>query len=166
VFRDNATTERGIPLVGVGDAALPRSGLSITPGAWRAPFLVRGERSNIPSMRPTVLMVDDHDGFRTRARVLLEEHGFDVVAEAATGTKGLEMAARLRPDIALVDIQLPDVDGFAVAAGIRMAGAAGHIILISGRDQADFGDRISNSAADCFIPKSELSGATLRAALK
>src|SRR5215467_2032823 len=104
-------------------------------------------------MRVRVLMVDDHTGFRARARVLLEAEGFEVVAEAGTGAAAIALAADTRPDIALVDIQLPDIDGFEVAADMRSAGTARQIILISGRELADFGDRVSRSAADSFIPK-------------
>jgi len=111
-------------------------------------------------------MVDDHTGFRARARVLLEAVGFEVVAEAATGAAAIELAADTRPDVALVDIQLPDISGFEVAADMRSAGTAGQIILISGREAADYGDRVAQSAADSFIPKSELSGDRLRAALR
>src|SRR4051794_25617767 len=68
-----------------------------------------------PAMRPTVLMVDDHDGFRARARVMLEDAGFDVVGEAGDAAAGIEAADRLRPDVVLLDIGLPDEDGFAVA---------------------------------------------------
>jgi len=117
-------------------------------------------------MRVRVLMVDDHTGFRARARVLLEAEGFEVVAEAATGAAAIELAADTRPDVALVDIQLPDISGFEVAADMRSAGTAGQIILISGREAADYGDRVAQSAADSFIPKSELSGDRLRAALR
>src|SRR3954452_10731496 len=101
---------------------------------WASPFPADCVRYNMRAMRPTVLMVDDHEGFRTRARVMLEAEGFDVVAEAATGADGVAMATRVRPDIALVDLQLPDFDGFAVAARIRSAGAAKQIVLISGRE--------------------------------
>ena len=117
-------------------------------------------------MRPTVLMVDDHDGFRTRARAMLEAHGFDVVGEASDGRSAVAAADRLRPDVALVDIGLPDLDGFAVAAAIREAGTAHSIVLTSGREAADFGGRVAGSAADGFIPKAELSGDGLLALLR
>jgi DNA-binding NarL/FixJ family response regulator len=103
-------------------------------------------------------MVDDHDGFRRRARALLEAEGFDVVGEAADGRSAIREADRLRPDVALVDIGLPDVDGFAVAATLRETQTARSIVLISGRDAGDFGGRVSDSAADGFIPKADLSG--------
>jgi DNA-binding NarL/FixJ family response regulator len=116
-------------------------------------------------MRPTVLLVDDHDGFRTRARAMLEAQGFDVVGEAADGRAAVAAAERLRPDVALVDIGLPGLDGFQVAAAIRDAATASHIVLISGREAADFGTRVAGSAADGFIPKVDLSGDALLALL-
>ncbi len=74
-------------------------------------------------------------------------------------------AERLRPDIALVDIGLPDLDGFDVAARLRRAGSVACIVLTSGRDRADFGARVDGSAADGFIGKGDLSGERLRALL-
>jgi DNA-binding NarL/FixJ family response regulator len=112
-------------------------------------------------MRQTLLMVDDHAGFRARARVLLEAEGFDVIGEAADGRSAISAADRLRPDVAIVDIQLPDLDGFAVAHAIRSSGTARRIILISGRDREDYGDRIDTAEADGFIAKADLSGARL-----
>ena len=117
-------------------------------------------------MRSTVLMVDDHVGFRERARVLLEAVGYDVVGEASDGQSGIEAASRLRPDLALVDIGLPDIDGFAVAAQIRADGAAQTIVLISGRDRDDFGDRVARSEADGFIAKGDLSAERLAAFMR
>ena len=73
-------------------------------------------------MATTVLIVDDHPGFRASARMLLEAEGFDVVGEAGDGRSGLDAAAELRPDVVLLDIQLPDMDGFAVAAGLNING--------------------------------------------
>jgi DNA-binding NarL/FixJ family response regulator len=108
-------------------------------------------------------MVDDHAGFRARARAMLEAQGFDVVGEAPDGTTALAAAERLRPDIALVDIGLPDRDGFAVAAGLRALTPVPRIVLISGRAASDFGGRVEGSAADGFIAKDELSGDSLRA---
>ncbi len=66
-------------------------------------------------MRPTVLIVDDHAAFRASARALLQAEGFDVVGEAANGAEAVEAVAVLRPEIVLLDIQLPDLDGLAVA---------------------------------------------------
>ncbi|MBI3745470.1 MAG: response regulator transcription factor [Chloroflexi bacterium] len=117
-------------------------------------------------MCTTVLVVDDHAGFRARVRAMLEAHGFDVVGEVADGQAAVAEAARLQPDLALVDIQLPDIDGFIVAARLREAGSARRIVLISGRDREDYGGRVETSAADGFIAKFDLSGERLIAALE
>jgi DNA-binding NarL/FixJ family response regulator len=116
-------------------------------------------------MAMTVLVVDDHAAFRARARAMLEADGFDVVGEVADGDSALAAAQRLRPDIALVDIQLPGVDGFEVAEQLRRAAAARWIVLISGRDREDYGGRVERSQADGFIAKVELSGERLIAVL-
>jgi DNA-binding NarL/FixJ family response regulator len=113
------------------------------------------------TMNRTVLMVDDHAGFRARARALLEAQGFAVIGEASDGRSALEAADRLRPDIALVDIGLPDIDGFAVAERLRAGDMATWIVLVSGRAAEDYGDRIARSAADGFIAKMDLSGERL-----
>ena len=112
-------------------------------------------------MRTRVLMVDDHAGFRDRARALLEAEGYEVVGMAVDGRSGIAAAERLRPDLALIDINLPDLDGFAVAAQVREAGAARRIVLISGRDREDFGERVTLSDADGFIAKADLSAERL-----
>ena len=114
-------------------------------------------------MRTTLLLVDDHAGFRARARALLEAEGFDVVGEATDGRSGVETAARLHPDVALVDIGLPDIDGFTVAGSILASHDAGHVVLISGRAAEDFGDLLARSTADGFIGKGELTGERLLA---
>lgn len=117
-----------------------------------------------PDGAQTVLVVDDHEGFRLRTRRLLERHRFRVV-EASDGAGAIREAAAVRPDIVLLDIHLPDMDGFEVAAGLRAAGTAGAILLISTHPVADVADRLRGSAADGFIDKADLSGATIAARL-
>ncbi len=113
-------------------------------------------------MRQRVLIVDDHDAFRVAARALLEAEGFDVVGEAADGASALTAIAELRPDVVLLDIQLPDFDGFAVAEQLPADGPA--VVLTSSRGIASFRRRLA--AADWpFVAKSELSGETLAAAV-
>ena len=68
-------------------------------------------------MPPTVLIVDDHPSFRLTARALLEAEGFEIVGEAEDGQSAIETARRLRPEVVLLDIQLPDIDGFGVRRG-------------------------------------------------
>jgi DNA-binding NarL/FixJ family response regulator len=112
-------------------------------------------------MPVTVLIVDDHPSFRATARLLLESEGFDVVGEAADGTTGLRAARELQPDLVLLDVQLPDVDGFQVAAELTGGGAGPAVVLTSSRDEADFGPLVSASGARGFVPKAELSGEAL-----
>jgi DNA-binding NarL/FixJ family response regulator len=113
------------------------------------------------AMKRTVLIVDDHAGFRATARRVLEAGGYSVVAEAADGTSGVTAAAESRPDLALVDVQLPDFDGFEVARRLREAGGTHDIVLISSRDRADFGSLVENSGARGFVSKGDLSADAL-----
>jgi CheY-like chemotaxis protein len=108
-----------------------------------------------------ILVVDDHDGFRVFARRMLEAAGF-TVAEAATGAQATETARCVRPRLVLLDIQLPDVDGFEVARRLAMEADGPVIVLTSTREAADYGGLIAASPANGFLPKDQLSGAALR----
>ena len=112
-------------------------------------------------MAPTVLVVDDHSGFRSRARALLEAEGYAVVGEAADGASAVAEAERLHPDVVLLDVQLPDADGFDVAARITGDGGASAVVLTSSRDWSDSAELIAGSGARGFVPKDQLSGAAL-----
>ncbi|HLY50852.1 MAG TPA: response regulator transcription factor [Solirubrobacteraceae bacterium] len=113
----------------------------------------------------TVLIVDDHATFRSSARRLLEAEGFEVVGEAVDGESALEEAAALAPDVVLLDVQLPDINGFEVASRMTDSDAGPAVILISSRDGQDFGPMIKASGALGFVAKAELSGERLRALL-
>lgn len=117
-------------------------------------------------MPKRVLIVDDHQNFRTLARRLVEEVGLDVVGEASSGAEALLEERRLKPDIVLLDIQLPDVDGFAVAGSLSSLSAAPTIVLVSTRDAADYGPRVRQCGALGFISKADLSAASLAAMLR
>jgi CheY-like chemotaxis protein len=108
-----------------------------------------------------ILIVDDHDGFRAFARAMLEAAGF-TVAEAATGAEATEAVSRVRPSLVLLDIQLPDFDGFEVARRLTAQPGGPVVVLTSTREARDYGTRITSSPAVAFLPKDELSGATLR----
>ncbi|MBA2698452.1 MAG: response regulator transcription factor [Nocardioidaceae bacterium] len=114
-------------------------------------------------MSMTTLIVDDHAGFRASARVLLEMEGFEVVGEAADGATGVSAAESLRPEFVLLDVQLPDTHGFDVAREILGRGLTKRVVLVSSRDESDYGDSIHSSGALGFVPKAELSGDRLRA---
>jgi DNA-binding NarL/FixJ family response regulator len=114
-------------------------------------------------MRTTVVVVDDHEAFRESASALLDAEGFAVVGEAADGAAALEAIERLRPDVVLLDIQLPGLDGFAVAELLAAAPDPPRVVLISSRDAAVYGSRLGAAPARGFLPKQELSGAALAA---
>jgi DNA-binding NarL/FixJ family response regulator len=116
-------------------------------------------------VRATVLIVDDHSDFRESARALLEFDGFDVVGEAADGKEALIEAERLRPEVVLLDIQLPDEDGFAVAQRLAACVGAPAVVLISSREAAAYGPRLDATPARGFIAKRRLSGEALAAML-
>jgi DNA-binding NarL/FixJ family response regulator len=117
-------------------------------------------------MERSVLIVDDHDGFRTQVRALLDAAGYEVVGEAGDGTSGVEEATRLAPDLVLLDVQLPDMSGFDVARRLRERGTEPAIVLISSRDRSDYGSRIERSGADGFISKGDLSARAIRSILE
>jgi DNA-binding NarL/FixJ family response regulator len=117
--------------------------------------------ATISGVGQTVLIVDDHDEFRTAARDLLEADGFTVVGEAADGEQAIEAVATLRPAVVLLDVQLPGVDGLAVAEGLATGPDPPAVVLISSRDRAAYGPRLERTPARGFIAKSELSGAAL-----
>jgi DNA-binding NarL/FixJ family response regulator len=109
----------------------------------------------------TVLIVDDHAGFRSLARRLLEAAGFEVVGEAADGASAIELAWGLRPAIVLLDVQLPDFDGFEVAKRLFDEGLGAATVLISTRDRTAYRRRLATSPVRGFIAKGELSGDAL-----
>ena len=113
-------------------------------------------------MNGTVLIVDDHPSFRATARMLLESDGWTVVGEAPDGFTGLREAQRLRPALVLLDVNLPDIDGFDVAARLTAGAEAPMVVLVSSRDAADFGPMVSRSGARGFVSKADLSGDALR----
>jgi DNA-binding NarL/FixJ family response regulator len=117
-------------------------------------------------MPKTVLIVDDHPTFRLTVRTLLESEGFEVVGEAADGASAIEEAQRLKPDVLLLDVQLPDMDGFAVAEALCRNGWSPAVVLTSSRDLSDFGSLVRTCGARGFVPKAELSGATLSTLLE
>ena len=117
-------------------------------------------------MRRTVLIVDDHPSFRASARYMLEADGYEVVGEAGDGTSAIDAVRVLHPDVVLLDIRLPDVDGFWVAERLAAQGAAPAIVLTSSRDRSDFGSELDAGPAHGFIPKSELSSEAITSLIR
>jgi DNA-binding NarL/FixJ family response regulator len=111
-------------------------------------------------MRPvtrTIVIVDDHAAFRAFARRLLEAGGLGVVGEAEDGASALALVERLGPDLVLLDIQLPDIDGFEVARRLSLAGSPSRVLFTSTRDAEDYGDRLEETPSVGFVAKAELS---------
>jgi DNA-binding NarL/FixJ family response regulator len=118
-------------------------------------------------MANRILIVDDHPSFRATVKTLLLADGFEVVGEAADGRSAVEAVEELRPDLVLLDVQLPDMDGFAVIEQLeKLNGDAPKVVLTSSHDATDFGSIIVRCGAAAFVPKAELTGAVLRAVLR
>ena len=111
--------------------------------------------------RPSVLIVDDHEAFRAAARNLLSAD-FDVLGEAATGDEAIDCAARLHPEVVVLDVRLPDIDGFEVARRLGTSPDPPAVVLVSTLDAADFGPLIRASRVRGFITKSRLTSDTLQ----
>jgi len=116
-------------------------------------------------MPTSVLIVDDHNDFRASARALLELEGFEVIGDVEDGEAALEAVARLRPDVVLLDIQLPGIDGFEVAARLAAADGPPRVVLISSRHRTAYEARLPRAPIAGFLGKHELTGAALAALL-
>jgi DNA-binding NarL/FixJ family response regulator len=113
----------------------------------------------------TVLIVDEHPSFRASARTLLEAEGYQIVGEAENGAAALQAVKDLQPDLVLLDVQLPDMDGFQVAEMLCGLANPPAVVLTSSRDSADYGSCIQICGASGFVPKADLSGAAIAALL-
>jgi CheY-like chemotaxis protein len=149
---------RARPPARIGDSPGPWSGL---PRARVSPDVRGGAPCDDDGVGLTVLIVDDHADFRAFARALLVAGGFEVVGEAADGAAALSEARALRPDLVLLDVQLPDIDGFAVCDQLAADEAAPTVVLTSSRDASSYRRRLGASGARGFIPKADLSAPAL-----
>jgi two-component system response regulator EvgA len=111
-------------------------------------------------MSPRILVVDDNAPLRYALARTLRQHGFEIL-EASTGEDALATASSDHPDLVLLDVNLPDIDGFEVATRITADAQPPAVVLTSSRDSTDFGPLVEKSGARGFVPKSELSGAAL-----
>ena len=116
-------------------------------------------------MSARVLIVDDHASFRTFARLLLNADGFDVVGMATDGAGAISATRELRPDVVLLDVQLPDLDGFGVAEALSRQPWVPAVVLVSSRASSDYGHQVAASRARGFIAKADLSGDAVRRVL-
>jgi DNA-binding NarL/FixJ family response regulator len=113
-----------------------------------------------------VLIVDDHRSFRAAARAMLEADGFEVVGEAADGAGAVTECARLGPTVVLLDVQLPDVDGFAVAERLSECARPPRVILVSSRPAGTYRRRLEGAPVVGFLAKTELSAESVAALLR
>ena len=120
-------------------------------------------RELLDELRPArrVLVVDDHASFRRCARSLLTAEGFEVVGEAEDGASAVAAAAELEPELVLLDVQLPDTDGFEVTARLLARDPHVAVVLVSARDRSEYGSLVDESGARGFIGKGDLSGDAL-----
>lgn len=112
-------------------------------------------------MEPTAVIIDDHAGFRAQAAELLRASGYEVVGLCPDGRSAVAAIAALRPDVVLLDVQLPDIDGFSLIAQLDAVSDGATIVLTSTREAADYGGRVGRSGAAGFISKAELSAKSL-----
>jgi DNA-binding NarL/FixJ family response regulator len=130
---------------------------------------MKAEHSELlESFRParTVLVVDDHPSFRRCARVLLGAEGFEVVGEAEDGAGAIALVRELEPELVLLDIQLPDLNGFEVASRLLARDPGLAIVLVSSRDRSQYGSLVETSGARGFIAKDDLSGTAVERLLE
>jgi DNA-binding NarL/FixJ family response regulator len=100
-----------------------------------------------------VLIVDDHPGFRARARALLESEGFEVVGEAGDGRTAVESARGLRPDIVLMDVRMPGLDGVQATERIVASGSPSRIIILTTFDLDEYAFAGLRAGASGFMLK-------------
>jgi len=117
--------------------------------------------ATFPAPQGTLVIVDDHARFREAAGERLAAAGWRIVGEAATGAAAIDLVARLAPDVVLLDVVLPDMDGFAVADRLAAAGSASAVVLTSGHDRRDFSARLRSAPVRGFLPKEMISGPAL-----
>jgi DNA-binding NarL/FixJ family response regulator len=101
-----------------------------------------------------VLIVDDDHGFRTFIRRVLDnENGISIVGEAMDGEEGVSKAQELKPDLILMDVDLPRVDGLEATRQIKQSNPVTGIIMFSPIDGAEYRDAAARSGADDFLTK-------------
>ena len=110
-----------------------------------------------------VLVVDDHPSFRRFATKLLQAGGFDVVGEADDGASALAAARRLRPELVLLDVLLPDMSGFSVVEALAAKPGGPQVVIVSSRSESELGSALRHSSVTGFVPKSELTAAAVAA---
>jgi two-component system, NarL family, nitrate/nitrite response regulator NarL len=107
------------------------------------------------------LLVDDSEEFLASASRLLAAQGLEIVGRASSGQEAVRLVDSLRPDVALVDLQLGDEDGVEVACRLTASGRPTAVVLISTHQQDDMAELIASSPAVGFLPKTALSAVAI-----
>ena len=144
-------------------------GLAHMRGLWASVHVRHGGSCDRKAAMPIrCLIVDDNSSFRQEMGGLLEEQGLEVVGGAASAAEALQQIAELRPDVALIDIDLGRDSGLTLATRLRETSgpAVPNVILISTHGEGAFAELIERSSALGFLPKTELSGAAIRRMLE
>jgi DNA-binding NarL/FixJ family response regulator len=113
-----------------------------------------------------LLIVDDDPRFRTLIRQVLDgESGFEVVGEAQHGAAALDAVRQLEPDVVLLDVNLPDTNGFDLAPQLVGESGGPAIVMTSSRDEETYEQLAAQAGASAFVSKYDLSPAAISAAL-
>jgi NarL family two-component system response regulator LiaR len=103
-----------------------------------------------------ILIVDDHDGLRLAIRNLLEcQRGFEICGEAKDGAAGVEKVAALKPDVVILNIVMPVMDGFEAARQIMAVSPHSRIVMLSSYKDQQLLEQARNVGAVCYVPKSD-----------
>jgi DNA-binding NarL/FixJ family response regulator len=102
-----------------------------------------------------VLIVDDQEPFRLAARAVVEAtEGFEVAGESESGEAGVQAARDLDPDLVLMDVNLPGIDGLEATRQILDGSDAVVVLLLSTYEEEEYGPRAAECGAAAYIPKS------------
>ncbi|MDS1138894.1 response regulator transcription factor [Pusillimonas sp. SM2304] len=106
-------------------------------------------------MAQRIVIVDDHPLVRLAVRVVLEREGYEVVAECQTGADCLQAVRNLKPDLVILDLGIPKLDGFSVISRLRSAKLAVSILVLTSSDARNYGMRCLQAGASGFLCKDE-----------
>lgn len=113
-------------------------------------------------MAVRVLIVDDQLPFREASRMVVEmTDGFEVAGEAENGEVGVDMATTLKPDLVLMDVQMPGIDGIEATRRMAELDDPPHVVVLSTHESGDYQETALEAGALAFIPKSDFSMVTL-----
>ncbi len=132
---------------------------------WGLPHIALSPRGHDARVGTTVLIVDDHAGFRASARRLLQAEGFDVVGEAGDGGEGARLVLELRPDVVLMDLRMPHVDGIEATRRIVAAGSPTRVLVLTTFEGEELTFRALQAGAAGYLLK-DAGGARLVSAVE